>query len=87
MNTKLIEEIFFSIAQPSEENTKEWNRIVKPSSDTIHKKYIEPLEETDEHKAGEMESDINEKAAACELLGFVQGFKYAMRLKTECERM
>lgn len=32
-----------------------------------------------------MESDINEKAAACELLGFIQGFKYAMQLIIECK--
>lgn len=82
--SKIISNLFYDYQQ-TDEYTKEFDNMsrkedVQAAQDT----FVEPLSKEDFEKGNAADNILTGALTAMEDFGFEQGFKYAMRLRDEC---
>lgn len=82
--SKIISNLFFDYQQTDEYAKELDNMARKEDVQAAQDTFVEPLSKED-HKKGSAADDVLTSAlTAMEDFGFEQGFKYAMRLRDEC---
>lgn len=84
MRENLIGKIYDEISQ-TEDFISEENKTESIAKDTFRRALLEPIIKTDFSKGYDLDILFIQALCEKEKFGFIQGFKYAMKLKKECD--
>lgn len=80
----IIEKLFFDYQQTEEYAEDFKNMPGKEAIQAAQDKFVEPVFKKDFKAGDELDRILTSALCAMEDFAFVQGFKYAMRLRDEC---